>query len=152
MQKIRWSFVNYVKLLLPMIMGYLATNICLNRKNSKSAGASVSFRPPPYVFAIIWPILFILLGLSWVVSTSGTVKTHVNLTNGSFLLITLLLSLWAVVYDCLKNKIGGVYVLASSIGAVVLAMNLIPLEARLMLVPLLTWLLLALLLNAFEVY
>ena len=152
MQKIRWSFVNYVKLFLPMIMGYLATNICWNKKNPKSAGESVSFRPPPYVFGIVWPILFILLGLSWVVSTSGTAKTYDNLTNGSFLFIVLLLSSWAVVYDCRKNKIGGVYVIATSIGAVVLTMNLIPLEARLMLVPLLTWLLLALLLNAFEVY
>ena len=152
--KIKWTFINYIKLLLPMFMGYLTSSMCWDKTNSKRAGKSVSFRPPPYVFGIVWPILYLLLGLSWIVSSSGVgaEKAYDTMKDSSFLLIIVLLTSWIVVYGCNKNKIGGVYVIACSIGAVVLAMNLIPLEARLMLVPLLTWLLLALLLNAFEVY
>ena len=147
--KIKWSMVNYVKLLLPMFMGYLTSSVCWDKTNSKRAGQSVSFRPPAKVFGIVWPILYVLLGLSWIISTANARGTMIDF---SFVLIIVFLTSWIIVYGCNKNKIGGVYVIACSMGSVILAMNMAPLEARLMLVPLLTWLMLALLLNAFEVY
>jgi len=32
---------------------------------SKTSGQNVWFRPPPYVFAIVWPLLLLLIGYSW---------------------------------------------------------------------------------------
>ena len=29
---------------------------------SKDSGKQVSFRPPPYVFMIVWPLLLLLIG------------------------------------------------------------------------------------------
>ena len=56
---------------------------------SQRAGIKVSFRPPPYVFAIVWPILLILLGYSW--------SLHPDLTL-QYAGLTFLLALWPVVF------------------------------------------------------
>ena len=56
---------------------------------TQKAGAHVSFRPPPYVFAIVWPILLILLGYSW------SLRPDLSLY---YIGLTLLLALWPVVF------------------------------------------------------
>jgi benzodiazapine receptor len=56
---------------------------------SQKAGAKVSFRPPPYVFAIVWPILLLLLGYSW--------SLHPDLSL-QYAGLTLLLTLWPVIF------------------------------------------------------
>ena len=56
---------------------------------TQKAGSNVSFRPPPYVFAIVWPILLILLGYSW------SLRPELMLQYAS---LTLLLALWPIVF------------------------------------------------------
>jgi tryptophan-rich sensory protein len=56
---------------------------------SQKAGGRVSFRPPPYVFAIVWPILLILLGYSW------SLRPDLSLQYAG---LTLLVALWPVVF------------------------------------------------------
>ena len=118
-------------------------------KMEKNAGSVVKFRPPSYMFGIVWTILYILFGISWIITISK--NKNKLLTDLLYSLVTILLTLWIVVYSCLKNKRGGVYVLFGTICSVILCMNISPLESRMMLSLLLTWLLLASLLNTFEV-
>jgi benzodiazapine receptor len=56
---------------------------------SQKAGGKVSFRPPPYVFAIVWPILLILLGYSWSLRPDLTLQ---------YAGLTLLLAAWPVIF------------------------------------------------------
>ena len=56
---------------------------------SQKAGSQVSFRPPPYVFAIVWPILLILLGYSWALHPDLTLQ---------YTGLTFLLALWPVFF------------------------------------------------------
>ena len=56
---------------------------------TQKAGSNVSFRPPPYVFAIVWPILLILLGYSW------SLRPELMLQYAG---LTLLLALWPIVF------------------------------------------------------
>jgi len=51
----------------------------------------------------------------------------------------------------MKKKREGIYVLVGIIGMLIATMNLVDTTNRLLLTPLLTWIILALLLNAFEV-
>lgn len=118
-------------------------------KMNKNAGSVVKFRPPSYMFGIVWTILYILFGISWIITISK--NKNKLLIDLLYSLVTILLTLWIVVYSCLKNKKGGVYVLFGTICSVILCMNISPLQSRMMLSLLLTWLLLASLLNTFEV-
>ena len=146
---IKWSTENVVRGVLPAALGYLTSHSCWKRVSSKRAGASVAFRPPAYVFGIVWPLLYIMLGLSWVLAMKNNKSsTYIEIT---YLSISILLASWIFVYGCKNRKVWGVYSIAMSIGAIIMAMNLVGVESRVLLVPLLTWLILALLLNVFEV-
>ena len=52
-----------IYLFIPVMSVYL---VSLLYPVTNNAGKSVSFRPPPYVFAIVWPILLLLIGYSWI--------------------------------------------------------------------------------------
>lgn len=146
---IKWNTENIVRFILPMMLGYLTSHSCWKRVSSKRAGASVAFRPPAYVFGIVWPILYIMIGLSWVIAAkTKKTNTHIELC---YLSISILLASWIFVYGCKNRKVWGVYSIALSLGAIIMTMNLVGVESRVLLVPLLTWLLLALLMNVFEV-
>ena len=57
--------LDYIYLLFPLVSGYLTTFFCPMQKNT---GSKVKFRPPAYIFKIVWPILYLLIGLAWVYS------------------------------------------------------------------------------------
>ena len=126
-------------LLLPLISGYTVSSIC---GPSKNAGSLVKFRPPAWVFGVVWPILYMLLGYSWVLSKEYSIFY--------FILISLL-NLWMIFYVCKKNKVAGVYIILLSILALVYIFVSVKREIQYYLTPLLIWLLFALFLNTFEV-
>ena len=146
---IKWDTENIVRFILPTALGYLTSHSCWKKASSKRAGNSVAFRPPAYVFGIVWPILYVMIGLSWVIA-SKTKKSNTPIEL-CYLSISILLASWIFLYGCKNRKIWGVYAIALSIGAVIMTMNLVGVESRVLLVPLITWLLLALLMNVFEV-
>ena len=138
---------NILRLLFAMILGF-GINLIPKCKISRNSGNIVKFRPPSFVFGIVWPILYILLGLSWILASKKINRIYVDII---FALLSVSLMLWTVVYSCLSNKKGGVYVLLLNILVLTIIIMLVPLKSQLMLVPLLIWLLFALLLNIFEV-
>ncbi|MBM94051.1 MAG: hypothetical protein CMF51_04810 [Legionellales bacterium] len=148
-KQIKWTGDNVLRLTFPMLAGYVTSNVCWDKISSKRAGASVVFRPPPAVFKFVWPILYLLLGLSWILSAT-TAKRNCVLEL-CYISISVLLASWLYLYGCKNKKVMGVYAITLSMGAVILAMNLVGVTSRVLLVPLLTWLILALLLNVFEV-
>lgn len=148
-RNIKWTGDNVVRFTFPMLAGYLTQNICWDKVSSKRAGQRVAFRPPPNVFKIVWPLLYTLLGLSWILSAAG--KKRNCMLEMSYISISVLLASWIFLYGCKNKKVLGVYAITLAIGFIILAMNLTNVTSRVLLVPLLTWLLLALLLNVFEV-
>ena len=126
------------KLWLPSILGFGTAFLCMVPQNE---GAILPQRPPAIVFMIIWPILYILLGLSW---SNSNEKYH----DISHSITTLLLTLWLITYACLDQKKIGLYIIACSIASVVSSMCLhLDKLSVLLLTPLLAWLLIAFLLN-----
>ena len=138
---------NILRLLFAMILGF-GINMIPRCKMTPKAGQTVKFRPPSYIFSIIWPILYILFGLSWIFAKQKMKTRQVDIL---FALQAVLLTSWIVVYSCLSNKKGGIYVLLLNILVLMIIIMLVPLKSQLMLVPLLVWILFALLLNIFEV-
>jgi benzodiazapine receptor len=132
-----------MRLVYPMVAGFGVSLFC---KMGKS-GTNVKFRPPPYIFGIVWPILYLLLGLSWIHSN----PQQNQLVDGLFFTLSSLLAFWIVVYACRKDKKNAVFVMVAILLAIALLMVLIPQKSQLMLTPLGIWILFALFLSTADV-
>ena len=54
--------MNYLYLLLPMFSVYLVGAFY---PLGMETGKDIPFRPPGWVFGVVWPILLLLIGYSW---------------------------------------------------------------------------------------
>lgn len=133
----------FIRLAYPMFAGYLVSLKC---KMSKS-GTNIKFRPPGYVFGIVWPILYILLGLSWIHSNYKQIK----IIDALYFILSSLLALWIIVYSCFKSKKGALFIMMLCILSIVFLMILISTKSKLYLAPLSVWLLYALLLSITDI-
>ena len=132
-----------LRLFYPMVAGFVVSKFCKMEKS----GITVKFRPPGYVFGIVWPILYILLGLSWINSNPSSNKTIELL----YFSLSSLLAYWIVVYACQKNKRNAVFIMLAIILNIGILMVQIPKKSQLYLVPLGIWLLFALLISTTEI-
>lgn len=120
-----------------MFIGYLVSIKC---KMNRRSGSSVRFRPPSYIFGIVWPILYLLIGYSWIQSTNTILEDRIDFL---YISLSLLLGLWIVVYSCYENKLGSLYVMFIIFLNLLFLMILVPEKSKLLLAPLCVWLLYA---------
>ena len=57
----KYTYGQISRLLYPMIIGFIVSSQC---KMGKDSGKSIKFRPPGYIFGIVWPILYLLMSIS----------------------------------------------------------------------------------------
>ena len=90
---------NEIFLSLPLIIGYLGASLCKMPSSDNLKG-----RPPGFVFGIIWPILYLIIGYTW----TKEQRNEINIVYS----INLLLSfLWQYFFSCKKNPQYSLYVL-----------------------------------------
>ena len=119
--------MNYLYLLLPMLSVYLVGAFY---PVGKEAGKDIPFRPPSWVFGVVWPILLILIGYSWTLRP--------GLTN-YYLLLTLLLSTWSIFYA--NNRTFAFFNILATIGLTIyLILHKFKKKSSYLLIPLLAWL------------
>ena len=108
---------------------------------SKTSGQNVWFRPPPYVFAIVWPLLLLLIGYSWYL------RPNLSLY---YAILTLLLSSWSILWAYSK-----LYSLLNIISTLFFTLYLIFLKfskkSSYLLIPLFLWLCFATILNFYSI-
>jgi translocator protein len=131
-----------MRLFYPMVAGFVVSKFCKMEKS----GVDVKFRPPPFVFGIVWPILYILLGLSWIKSNPDK-NRNIEIM---FFTLSSLLAYWIVVYACQKNKKNAVFVMLAIILNISLLMVQISKQSQIYLVPLAVWIFFAMLLSTTE--
>lgn len=61
------SGANFVVLFVPIVTGYLTSFLVGGVQ--EEAGSIVVARPPKWAFGVVWPVLYLALGVSWVLST-----------------------------------------------------------------------------------
>jgi tryptophan-rich sensory protein len=125
-----------------MLTGFTASFKC---NIGKQAGEKVPFRPPSFVFGIVWPILYILLGISWMYANRKNVYNNIP-----FFILSLLLVMWIVVYGCMENKKAGVWIIALSLLASLYCYTVGGKISKYCILPMIVWLLFAMCLNMFE--
>ena len=140
------TITDVILVLLPAIVGYLSQLICGVGKN---AGSKVLFRPPAWAFGVIWPLLFLLFGLSWAVATRNSANK--KLAIGMYGLTTLLLGIWILVYGCTKNKKSASWILILVVAGGLAAFGQGNEVSRALLAPLLAWAIFAMIMNTTEV-
>ena len=108
---------------------------------AKTSGQQIWFRPPPYVFAIVWPLLLILIGYSWYLRPKLSYY---------YAFLTLLLSTWSILWAYSK-----LYSLANIITTLFFTLYLIFLKyskkSSTLLIPLFLWLSFASVLNFYSI-
>jgi translocator protein len=122
-----------IRLFVPALMGYGASALC---SIGKGEGSQSKMTPKPWVFGVVWPILYILIGMAWIESKDK----NKDLTFG---LLSTILASWLIVYGCYKNKIAGAYIIAASVAVTVLSLHFTTKKGMYYLLPLLAWLLIA---------
>ena len=137
--KLLTNKLNLFYFLFPMISGFITAAIC---PMGGDTGSAVKFRPPGFVFGIVWPILYIMLGAAWVLSKNRALI---------YLLLTLSLCAWIVTYSCLGNKKVAAWVLLINLMLSILTLVVSQKISQVLLTPLVCWLLFALIMNTTDV-
>jgi tryptophan-rich sensory protein len=128
---------------IPLLSGFLSSMIC---KIKSDSGSIVKAIPPSYMFGIIWFILYILMGFSWLYSRKKNNEN--NITDLLFSLLIISLFLWIFFYSCRNDKKAALYIIPLSMMITIFILINTP---NFYIVPLLIWLLFAFLLNFEEV-
>jgi len=128
----------YFYFFFPIIAVYI---VSLVYPVGKNAGAQVSFRPPPYVFAIAWPILLLLMGYSW------TLRPELS---NLYFILTLLIAGWCVVYYY-SIKLALAEIILTEIFTIYLILHKFDNLSSYLLVPLSLWLAFASTLNYYSI-
>ena len=125
--------------LTPIVTGFLASGICPVKDRDEDRQ---SFRPPGIVFSVIWPILYILLGISWAIANRQN-----KLNNISYGILNTLLVAWIIVYGCVGSKQAALYILLLSIVMAIVSGMVGTLRSRILVAPLIAWLIFAMMLS-----
>ena len=130
-----------VYLLTPAMFCYLLSARCPIR----DAGATVAFRPPPWVFAVVWPVLFLLLGFAWMQAMR---ESNTLLTAALFLSITTSLALWISFYGCSGQKKAALWTLVGTLALLLIAFA--SFSSRAALAPMIAWIIFAMMMSTSE--
>lgn len=128
----------------PAAAGYATSAICRMPPSD-----DIPFRPPRWVFAVVWPVLYALLGFAWY--RTAVAFGAAGLASASYALTTALLTAWLGVYSCQRRAREAVFVLLASVLAISFSLALSAKAEALMLIPLLVWASFATLMNAWQV-
>ena len=131
------NYFNIFTLFLPILFVYIPS-IFFPINN---AGSNIPFRPAPITFAIVWPILLILVGISWYNRTNLTIY---------YLFLSILLGIWTIFYN--YSKISSfIEILITLFFTIFLIIYKFENLSSSLLIPLALWLSFASLLNGYEI-
>ena len=137
----------FVFIVLPMLIAFFISNKC---SINSSSGEKIPFRPSPKVFGIVWNILYIFIGYSWIMSRNNK-KYPKHIIDLLYILLNLSLNMWLYFYGCsdtTNNKSKALYTIPVSM---LLTAAILMINKSFLLLPLLFWLLLAFILNYTDV-
>ena len=136
--------------LFPILSGFGMSLLC---PMTNTAGSEIPARPPGYVFGIVWTILYILIGASWVLASmkNTAAQPSIWVVGMLFFALCLLLSAWVYLYSCNGNKKAALYTIPMAMLVTIWLLIILPDLSKLLLAPLIVWLAFAFALNFYEV-
>lgn len=101
-----WSVTDWTLLFVPLATGWTSA---LLFPTKSSAGSCVEARPPPPAFGIVWTILYMLIGWTWVRSRQFEQEDFV--TDVLMALVVTVLFLWVMIYNFFRNPRAAMFLL-----------------------------------------
>ena len=129
------KYIYYILPLISVSLGSLISPV------TRDAGKNISFRPPPYVFAIVWPILLLLLGYSW------TLRLDISYL---YIILIFLLSIWSILFN-LSKKLAFFEIILTLIFSIFIFFYKFNKNSSTVLIPLIVWLFYASILNYYSI-
>ena len=126
-------------LLFAGLLGMFTAFMCPMKKTD---GKSLEYSPPSILYRIVWPILYLLFGISWILSRRLEPSCDLYYFSTSILLST-----WLILYSCLKQKYLAIYNLLIIICLLFCCTAHGNRISKILIYPLITWCLFALLMN-----
>ena len=130
--------MTYLHLFAPAIIGWLFGNICPMTDNTNRV--KTNSQPPGWVFGVVWPILYLLIGWNWM-------KTKSNPTlNILHILLVIALNGWVYKAGCQTDYRTGAWIFIPIIGltlAIWMKSAIVFNNGWWTMIPLLSWLLFA---------
>ena len=127
-----------IYLFIPMLSVYI---VSYYYQVTKQATKEIWFRPPPYVFGIIWPILLLLIGFSWYLRPNLSFY---------YTILTILLSTWSIFWN--YSKIYSlINIIITTFFTLYLILKKYSKKSSILLIPLFLWLSFATLLNFYSI-
>ncbi|OUW95961.1 MAG: hypothetical protein CBD97_02090 [Pelagibacteraceae bacterium TMED237] len=144
----KFNYWDILWLLLPIIMGFSTSLIC---PITKEAGKNVKFRPPSWVFSVVWSFLFISYGFSWSIAIHNSSGYKIPLTIVLYSLTLLSLIMWIIIYGCIKNKKVASWILIVSLSLSFMSFTQGNDISKILLSPLIAWCIFAILMSTTEI-
>lgn len=127
-----------IYLFIPMLSVYI---VSYYYPVTKQATKDIWFRPPPYVFGIVWPILLLLIGFSWYLRPNLSFY---------YTILTILLSTWSIFWS--YSKIYSlINIIITAFFTLYLILKKYSKKSSVLLIPLFLWLSFASLLNFYSI-
>ena len=129
--------MEYIYLILP-IVSVFGVSRCV--KVGEETGQDVAFRPPGWVFGLVWTVLLILFGVSWMIENEETINIPINICYG---IVNVLFIAWIIVNAYVDDKKYALWVLFITLMMSLYCYTLATQTSKLMLIPIITWVLFA---------
>lgn len=140
--------VPVVIIIIVFILNYIITR----QANGVNYLQDIPFKLPPWLFGVVWSILYILITIAWIVALVQIKDQQQRMMISFWFIFNLALNvLWSQVVFVERNPTLGVAIVLGLILSVVILIYYTPVVSRWLLVPYLLWLLFALSLNLFLV-
>lgn len=129
-----------------MTTSVVTRRACPDASFESDAARVPPLQPPGWVFGVVWPILFVTTGASWVLAGRDD-----RVVDALFGALTALCCLWLPLYTCLRYLRASTVVLASSVAvAVAVLARADDAAPRALIAPLVAWLSFATYLNLYR--
>ena len=119
--------MNYLYLLLPILSVY---SVGTFYPIEKDAGKEVAYRPPGWVFGVVWPVLLLLIGKSWTLAPD---------LSKYYIILTTLLASWSMFYAN-NRSLAFLNILTSIAITIYLILSKFKKKSSNLLIPILLWL------------
>jgi len=116
---------------------------------NSTAGDNVLFRPPGWLFSVVWTILYILLGFSWAFAVRNAENKILAIVLYS--LLVFLLGVWIFVYGGLNKKTAASWLLILILAFAFACISVGNEWSKIMIAPLIAWLIFAMIMNTTEI-
>lgn len=111
-----WFFV-----LLPMLLGFAMSRICPNVGQMETT--ILKAQPPGWVFGVVWPVLYLAIGIAWMLSRRNSkIRRIVDLV---FIVNLVCINAWIWLYGCKQSKEKALWTFIPSIATAIMAMMVV---------------------------